>query len=155
MTRRLATVANCNDDIPMPIVRLNRWTLLLGVTAGLLTQQPWITTVLFLLILPAVLWGQKRSPIFQVGSRLFARQNATAPREDRRLMRFNNSIALTLLSCAQVAFLLNAPLAGWTFAGMVATAAAVALAGFCLGCYIYYKFKIHRTRLFRRFAGSQ
>ncbi|HYO50370.1 MAG TPA: hypothetical protein VEW94_11025 [Chloroflexia bacterium] len=55
------------SDIPMPIVRLNRWTLLTGIVVGLLLQQPLITTFLFLILLPAVLYGQRRSLIFQVG----------------------------------------------------------------------------------------
>ena len=83
------------------------------------------------------------------GKRLLAAQNATAEREDRRLMRFNNSIALILLGLAQVAFVLGAPQAGWVLAGLVAVAAAVALAGFCLGCYLYYQFKLYRYRLGR------
>src|SRR5215207_7006657 len=142
------TPPNCLD-IPMPIVKLNRWTLVGGIGLGLLLQQPLFTTVLFLLLLPAVLIGQRASVIFQVGKRLPAAQNAGAPREDRRLMRFNNSIALGLLGLAQVAFLLGAPLAGWALAVMVAVAAGVALAGFCVGCFLYYQLKLNRYRLGR------
>ncbi|HEY1012111.1 MAG TPA: DUF4395 domain-containing protein [Herpetosiphonaceae bacterium] len=136
------------DGIPLPVVKLNRWTLLAGILLGLATGQPWLTTILFALLLPAVLLGPRFSPIFLLGSALFARANATAEREDRRLMRFNNTIALVLLGAAQVAFLLGAPVLGWAFALMVAAAAGVALAGFCLGCFLYYQFKINRTRLF-------
>src|SRR4051812_20906902 len=94
------------SDIPMPIVRLNRWTLLTGVLLGFVLQQPLITTVLFLILLPAAVYGQRRSLIFQVGKRLLASRIAGAEGEDRRLMRFNNSIATILLGLAQVAFLL-------------------------------------------------
>lgn len=150
MTTHTATDAppNCLD-IPMPIVKLNRWTLVGGIGLGLLLQQPLFTTTLFLLLLPAVLIGQRASLIFQVGKRLPAAQNADAPREDRRLMRFNNSIALILLGLAQVAFLLGAPLIGWALAAMVAVAAGVALAGFCVGCFLYYQLKLNRYRLGR------
>lgn len=132
----------------MPIVKLNRWTLVVGVLAGLALQQPLLTTALFALILPAVLWGQQASLVFQVGSRVFARSIPGAETEDRRLMRFNNTIALLLLGAAQVAFLAGAPVLGWALALMVATAAAVALAGFCLGCFLYLQFKLNRYRLF-------
>jgi hypothetical protein len=135
------------SDVPMPIVRLNRWVLLVGIGLGLLLQQPVFTTLLFLILLPAVVIGQRASLIFRVGKRLFARQLPTAEREDRRLMRFNNTIALALLGLAQVAFLLGAPLVGWVLAGLVAVAAAVALAGFCVGCFIYYQFKLNRYRV--------
>ena len=60
-----AEQAQLCSDVPMPIVRLNRWTLLTGISLGLVFQQPLVTTFLFLILLPAVLWGQRRSLIFQ------------------------------------------------------------------------------------------
>lgn len=135
-------------DIPMPIVKLNRATLLTVILVGLIFQQPLATTLLFLILLPAVLYGQRASLIFQVGSRLLRRWNVTAEREDRRLMRFNNSIALVLLSLAQVFFLFNLPIVGWILSLMVAIAATIALAGFCIGCFLYFQFRINRSRLF-------
>lgn len=134
------------DGIPMPSVSFNRSVLVVGIVVGLLLQQSLFTTVLFLLLLPAVLGGRRWSLIFQIGKRLFASRIAKARAaghvEDPRLMRFNNSIALLLLGGAQIAFLAGADLIGWILALMVAVAAGVALAGFCLGCYLYYKFKL-------------
>jgi hypothetical protein len=135
-------------DIPKPIVTLNRSILLTGVVAALILQQPLITTALFVILLPAVLFGQKASLIFQVGKRVLAQQCATAEREDRRVQRFNNSIATVLLGLAQLGFLVGSPIIGWVFAGMVGIAAGVALAGFCFGCFLYYQFKLQRYRLF-------
>ncbi|HEY0734406.1 MAG TPA: DUF4395 domain-containing protein [Herpetosiphonaceae bacterium] len=140
--------STCEDGVPLPIVTLNRSVLLAGVAIGLLAQQPLLTTLLFLLLLPAVIFGQRGSPIAAVGRRLFARQIQTAEREDRRLMRFNNTIALVLLGAAQIAFLAGLPLLGWSFALMVGIAAGVALAGFCFGCFLYYQLKLHRYRIF-------
>jgi hypothetical protein len=137
-----------NRDIPVPIVRLNRWMLVVGILVGLALQQPLVTTLLFAILLPATVIGQRASLIFQVGKRLFARQLPTAEREDRRMQRFNNSIATILLGAAQIAFLAGAPVAGWVLALMVAAAAAIALAGFCIGCFLYYQFKLQRFRLF-------
>ena len=137
-------------DIPLPIVKLNRWTLVVGILGGLLLQQPLATTVLFGLLLPATLFGQRGSPIFWVGSRLLARRNAGAATEDRRMQRFNNAIATVLLGAAQVAFLLGAPVVGWALAGCVALAASVALAGFCVGCFLFLHFKLYRFRLASR-----
>ena len=145
--REQAQKAQLCSDIPMPIVRFNRWTLLAGISLGLVLQQPLITTFLFLILLPAVLWGQRRSPIFQVGKRLLASRIAGAEGEDRRLMRFNNSIAVVLLGLAQVAFLLGVPVIGWALSLMVAAAAAVALAGFCFGCFLFLRFRLYRYRL--------
>ena len=147
----MATVArhspNPCDDIPQPIVTLNRSVIVASVLLALLLRQPLITTALFMVLLVAVTFGQRYSLIFRLGSVLFASRNRTAPREDRRLMRFNNSIAVLLFGLAQIAFIAGYPLLGWSFALLVAVAAAVALAGFCLGCFFYFQFILQRYRL--------
>lgn len=140
----------CADGIPMPIVKLNRWTIVVGLVGGLLVQVPLVTTALFLLLLPATLFGSRGSLIYQVGTRLFARQIPQAEREDAQLQRFNNTIATTLLGLAQIAFLVGRPLVGWALAGAVAVAAGVAIAGFCVGCFLYFQFKLNRFRLIGR-----
>ena len=137
------------DDIPLPIVTLNRAVLLVGVVVGFLLQQPVVTTGLVVLLLPGVLFGQRWSPIFRLGRIVLARWIPGAPREARVLMRFNNSIAIVCLVAAQTAFLAGAPLVGWAFAGLVAAAAAFALAGFCVGCVLFYWLKQARFRLAR------
>ena len=144
------TSINHVKGIPMPIVSLNRVMLLAGITLGAIIQQPLITTTLFLIILPAVLWGQKASLIYLVGSRLFEKQNLTAASESPKLMRFNNAIAVILLGLAQIAFLTGASLAGWIISGIVALAALVALCGFCFGCFLFYQFNLQRYKLFGR-----
>lgn len=140
---------NC-EDVPLPIVKLNRWFLLLGVLGGLVFQQPLVTTVLFLILLPATVFGQRFSLIFHTGSRLFAGSIPLAEREDRRLQRFNNTIATVLLGSAQVAFLAGWTTLGWGLSVAVAVAASVALAGFCVGCFLYYQFKLNRYRLLNK-----
>ncbi|EAT59914.1 DUF4395 domain-containing protein [Chlorobium ferrooxidans] len=134
--------------IPLPVVKLNRVVLLTGIVAAILTQQPVITTLLFVIILGSVVFGRKGSLIFFVGSRIFAEQNKRAATEDPKLMRFNNSIAAILLGGAQFAFLLGAPLTGWILSGFVAVAAAIALGGFCFGCFLFYQFNLQRFKFF-------
>ncbi|MGN6031173.1 MAG: DUF4395 domain-containing protein [Thermomicrobiales bacterium] len=144
--------------IPEPIVTLNRVMLLGGVAVAFLTPQPWITTLLLAILVAAVTFGPKGSIPFQVGRRFLAGRvrNAIARGEveDRRLMRFNNSIAIVLLALAQGAFLLGAPVAGWVLSGMVALAAAVALAGFCVGCFLYYRLRLLQHRWATMRAGA-
>jgi hypothetical protein len=134
--------------IPQPIVKLNQSILLAGVIAGIVFQQPLITTALFIITLGSVLFGKKGSLVYAVGSRILEKQNRDAATDDPRLVRFNNSIAMLLLGFAQIAFLLGAPLAGWILAGMLGIATAVALCGFCLGCFLFYQFNIQRYKLF-------
>ncbi len=133
--------------IPFPIVKLNRWVLLTGISTAIIIQQPIITTLLFFIILSSVVFGKSGSLIYIVGSRIFAKQNENTPTEDPRLMRFNNSIAAILLGGAQIAFLAGVPLTGWILSGFVAVAATVALSGFCFGCFLYYHLFIYLFKL--------
>ncbi len=140
---------NTHSGIPMPIVTLNRMVLTFGILLALLTQQSWITTLLFLVLLPTVLLGKRFSLIYWVGSILFQQKIQTAEYEDAGLQRFNNTIATTLLGFAQIFFIMGQPVLAWIFAGMVMVASGIALLGFCVGCYLYYQFKIQRYRIFK------
>lgn len=145
--QQTSTATSCASEIAAPIVTLNRLVLVNGVALAVFVQQPLVTTALFVVVLGAVLFGQRGSLVYQVGSRLFAERNAAAIAEgryeDRKLMRFNNAIAALMLGGAQVAFLAGAPVVGWGLSLAVATAAAVALAGFCLGCFLYTQYKLN------------
>ena len=148
-----SAATSCDPSgIPAPIVKLNRWTLVIGILAAFTLQQPLITTLLFVIVASAALFGRRGSLIYALGSRLFKRQNAKAlaaeQYDDRRVMRFNNAVAAIMLGGAQIAFLLGASFVGWMLALIVVAAAAVALAGFCVGCYIYTQWHI-RSRVWR------
>lgn len=140
-----------NDGVLLPIVTLNRSVLVAGLLGGLLVRQPLVTTVLFLVVLGAALFGRRGSVIFRVGTRLFRGRNRRALAagwvEERRVMRFNNAIAALFLGLAQVAFLVGAPVVGWTLSIVVAAAAAIALAGFCVGCFVLTQIALNRHRL--------
>lgn len=144
------SISKTPETIPMQIVSFNRIILLGGILLAIMFRQPLVTTLLFLLVVPSVLFGRKASLIFRAGSKLFPGRNPDEAGESPELMRFNNAIAAILLGAAQLCFLAGAPLAGWILCGMVATAAAVALCGFCLGCFLYFQFNLQRHRLFGR-----
>ncbi len=134
--------------VPLPIVTLNRVFLTFGILIAILTNQIWITTLIFLIILPAALLGKRYSLIYFVGSRLLTKQIEDSEYEDAALQRFNNTIAASLLAFSQLFFMLNQSIVGWVFAGMVMVASGVALLGFCFGCFLYYQFKIQRYKIF-------
>jgi len=134
--------------IPLAVVRLNRWTIVVAVLLAFALRAPIVTTVLFLIIAPTVIFGRRASLIYQVGTRLFPSPASETEGEDPGLMRFNNTLAALMLGLAQIAFLVHADLVGWILAAFTALAAAVALAGFCVGCFLYYRFKLHRSQLF-------
>jgi len=139
-----------SQGVPLPIVTLTRSSLVVGVAVALALRLPWLTTLLFLMLLAAVLFGPRGNLFNLAGARLFAKRLADAAREDPRLMRFNNLLALVLLGLAQVAFAFGIPFLGWIAASFVAAAAGLALSGFCLGCFLYHRLRMERYRLFGR-----
>jgi hypothetical protein len=136
------------DDVPVPIVTLSRWIYVIVLSAALILQQPWLTTVILALVLPPVLWGRKWNLIGMIGRKIYGESLRTAEREDRSLIHFNNLILVILLGAAQIAFLLGYSLFGWILTGMCIGAAGLALMGFCIGCVIYYQFKLARYKFF-------
>lgn len=153
MATTFPAAAGCENGVPNPIVKLNRWTLVTGAISALALGFPLITTALFAIVASAAVFGQRGSLIFAIGSRVFPAQNdralAAGEFEDRRLMRFNNALAAIMLGAAQLAFLFGWSIAGWVFTVAVAGAAGVALAGFCVGCFIFTQWHI-RTSIRRR-----
>jgi hypothetical protein len=142
------TSAQNQKGIPHPIVTLNRAVLTFGILLALLTQQIWITTILFLILLPGTLLGKRYNLIYFVGKTLMKDQIKNSSYEDAGLQRFNSIIAATLLGLAQISFLMGFHILGWIFSVLVMLASGVALLGFCIGCFLYYQFKIQRYRLF-------
>jgi hypothetical protein len=134
-------------DVPLPIVTFGRWIHCGTLLAAFVLQQPVITTALLIILLAGLLGGNAWNAIGLVGKRLFATQLRGAEREDYRMMRFNTLIAITLLSGAQIAFVLGAPVVAWVLVWAVIAASAVALAGFCLGCFLYYQFKLNTRKI--------
>jgi len=149
----ISNTDSCEDGIPYPIVAVNRGIIVGGVLLALWSDQPLITTLVLALLLPAALFGRKASPVFRIGSVLLREAIAHAPVEDQRVQRFNNIIAVVMLGAAQLAFILGAAWLGWVFSVAVAFAALVALCGFCVGCFLYFQFRINRSRLVR--AGAR
>jgi Na+/H+ antiporter NhaD/arsenite permease-like protein len=132
--------------IPRAIVRLNRSTIVGFVVVAAVLNAPWITTVLFVVIALAACFGRRLSPVYRIGMALFRPAPDPVHDEDPQLMRFNNRLAALMLGGAQIAFVLHVPTVGWALCGACALAAAVALAGFCVGCFLYYQFNAIRRR---------
>lgn len=125
--------------IPRPLVRLNQWTILLSVIFT------WITGVTWLLVIPlaANLLGIlfNYNPIIRVG-RLFLKKAPSAyiP-EDAQQQKFNSGIASFCLAAGLLGYILDWQVVGYIFTGMVAIASSIAIAGFCIGCFLHFQLK--------------
>jgi len=136
------------QDIPVPIVNFGRWVNLIFLLVGLLARQPWFTTALFLLLLPGFIFGDKFNFVGRIGKKLFASKIKGSLYEDKKLIRFNNMLLMTMLFMAQIAFIIGNSIIGWGISILDMAANGLALAGFCVGCVIYYKLKLYRYMIF-------
>lgn len=130
---------------------LNRATIVVSIVVALALGLPIITTALLVVLAAALLPGPQGSLIFHVGNRLLRRQVAVAREsghtEEAVLMQFNNSIAVAMLGLAQIAFIAGQPSLGWILSAVVAVAATVALAGFCVNCFRFVRLRMLQYRL--------
>lgn len=136
--------------IPLPLVRANQAVLVAGVALALLSRSPWPLAVLVALLVPGLCLGPRANPVFAAARRLLGRRLQGAPREDAQMQRFNQAIATTLLAGALAAFAAGRPVLGWALAAAVGLAAAGALLGFCVGCFLYLRLRALRARLGQR-----
>ncbi len=138
----------CEKGIPLSVVTLNRAVIVISVLLGLTLHQPLLIVPIFVVLVFALLLGPRGSLVYQIGVRVFAQPTDESGYEDCRLMRFNNTLAVLMLGAALVAFVFGQSVIGWLLAATVAIVATVALAGFCVGCFLYFQFRLQRSRLF-------
>jgi hypothetical protein len=133
-------------DVPVPVLNFSRWVYFIILVSGLVLQKPWGTSLLLVLLLPVILFGKKWNIIGQVGRRLLASKIPGSLYEDSRLIQFNNILLVIMLMFAQIAFVIGNNIIGWVITSMAIIATGLALAGYCVGCFLYYKFKLYRYR---------
>ncbi|MGG2200191.1 MULTISPECIES: DUF4395 domain-containing protein [Paenibacillus] len=134
-------------EIPIPFIRTNQIGIVVFVVLAIVLQQPALIAALWAVQL-ITLWRGIRVNVFvQLASPFLKHRIQGAQTEAAELSRFNNSIAVTLLTVSMIAFWLDpSGWSGYVAAALVAVAAFVAICGFCVGCFLYYQFKRLRRR---------
>ena len=127
------------NSLPKPLVQLNQWFIVTTVALSWLSQIEFFLLLPFLVGMSALLF--KYNPVMQAGKLFLKKEPSAYPPEDAEQQRFNNIIAVSCLGGSIIS-----SLAGWNtgvylFSGMVFVAASVALAGFCIGCFIRFQWK--------------
>ncbi len=137
-------MSNSPISIPRPLVRTNQWFIFLSTVATWLSGQSW----LLLLPLIAGLLGMffDYNPVMRV-AKLFLKKNPSEyiP-EDKDQQQFNQLIAISLLAVGFLSYLMGWSTIAWIATIMVATASFVAILGFCIGCYIRFKWQQFRYK---------
>jgi len=125
--------------IPRPLVRLNQWTILLSVIFTWITGIVWILAIPLAANLLGVLCNY--NPIISSGKLFLKKAPSAYIPEDAQQQKFNASIASFCLTGGLLSYLLNWHVVGHIFTVMVAIASSIAIAGFCIGCFLHFQLK--------------
>jgi hypothetical protein len=137
-----------HKDVPIPVLTFTRWVYFIILVSGILLQNPWETTVLLVLLLPVVLFGKRWNIIGLLGKKVLASKIPGSQYEDRRLIQFNNTLLVIMLVFVQIAFLSGNKIIGWVITSIAIAATGLALAGYCVGCFLYYRFKLFKYKFY-------
>jgi hypothetical protein len=148
MFREIKKLEITNDplDVPIPVLNFSRWIYFIIMSLSIITQIPWGITVLFLLLVPSAIYGRKANLISIAGKKLLSSKIIFSLKEDRHLIQFNNFLLIFILLIAQLFFLVGNKIIGWGFVLIGIAATGLALAGFCVGCVLYFRFKLYKYR---------
>ncbi|MCR8631780.1 DUF4395 domain-containing protein [Paenibacillus radicis (ex Xue et al. 2023)] len=129
-------------EIPVPYVRANQAGIVLFVVLAIVLQQPVFIAAIWAIQVIGLWRGFRANLIVRLATPFLASRVAGAQTESAELLRFNNSIAVILLTISLFCFwVIHSAVAGYIAAAMVAIAALIAICGFCVGCFLYYQFK--------------
>jgi hypothetical protein len=144
------TTFECADDIPLHWVRANQIGILLCIILTLIIGEPWLLAATLVVQLISRWFGVRYNLFIRLFSTLLPSSSKT---ESRELLRFNNLLAILFLFGYLIAYGLQATIIAYVFLGMLSVAVVLALAGFCLGCFIYYQWKQFWLRRNRRLGS--
>lgn len=134
------------------VLRFNQIVIVAGIVTALLIQQPSIVV-----IIGAVLLIGSLDPRLAAFKRLYSslirpalRLAVNVSQDDPRPHNFAQGLGGVFLMLATLAFIIGWSLVGWSLAVIVAALALLNLTtSFCLGCFLYYQYRLHSRRLER------
>jgi len=127
------------NTIPKPLVLSNQWTIILSSFIALLSQSAWVLLIPLIASLLSVFF--KFHPIMMLVRQFLKKPLNQYEQEDRSQLQFNQWIAISFLLVAVIGYMFS-----WTILFNVATimvglAALIAVLGFCIGCFIRYRYQ--------------
>ncbi|MBU9713428.1 DUF4395 domain-containing protein [Bacillus tamaricis] len=127
-------------EIPVTLVKANQLMLVILTLLSIFLQNVWIVLGTLVLVAASLLFGPKANLAMRI-AKIFIKDFSKDETEAVVLLRFNQTIAASLLAIATTILFVSGHWIAWVFTGMVSIAAAVALSGFCVGCFMYYQIK--------------
>lgn len=137
-------MSHSSISIPRPLVRTNQWFIFLSTLATWLSGQTWF----LLLPLIAGLLGMMfdYNPIMRAAKLFLKKKPSEYIPEDKDQQQFNQLIAISLLTVGFLSHLMGWSTIAWIATIMVATASFVAILGFCIGCFIRFRWQQYRYK---------
>jgi fatty acid desaturase len=128
-------------EIPLVYIKSNQTGIVIFTVSALLFRQPVLIFILLGIELAGLLFGLKWNVFVQL-SKLFIKDKFNKSKtQAAELTKFNNTLAVVFLLISTVFFIIGNNFAGYVFAGILSIVVVIALAGFCLGCFLYFQFK--------------
>jgi hypothetical protein len=131
-------------SIPRPLVQTNQVVIVISVLFTWLTGSEIFLLVPLLSGLSGILL--KINPIMQVAKLFLKKPMESYIPEDWHQQQFNQKIAVFCLGAGLISFFIGWEVAGYVFTILVATAATIAIFGFCIGCFIHFQWKQYLYR---------
>ena len=145
---------NTPAGVPRPLVRTNQWVIVISVIIAVTTNFYAILLLPLLAGLSGLIFG--KNFVILLAKSLFKKFSkkplSEYIQEDKSDLRFNQVIASSMLLLSLVAHFSGFQITGIVFAAIVFLAAAVAISGFCVGCWLH--FQIHQWQYRRKLKKS-
>ncbi|WP_088105503.1 DUF4395 family protein [Halalkalibacter urbisdiaboli] len=129
--------------IPKPLVQLNQIFILLFILLAFLIHTGFLFIPLIVGIITLI---KKQNPLIHFSKNFLRNTASSYIQEDPEQQLFNQWIATICLALSILFYTLNFHVIGHVFSLLVAVAAGLALAGFCIGCTIRYRYKMWRYK---------
>ncbi|SFL70320.1 protein of unknown function [Gracilibacillus orientalis] len=130
-------------SIPKPLVQTNQAFILITVLLGLFLHPlilllPFVTGLITLIT--------KNNPVIRLGKNFLKKPANAYPPEDKAQQIFNQWIATVCIGLSLFFFTVQINWLAYTFSIMVVIASGLALAGYCIGCTIRYRYMMWKHR---------
>lgn len=123
--------------IPKPLVQTNQAFIFISVLLALFIHKAILIIPLTIGIFTLI---TKQNPIISIGKRWLSKPLNKYPQEDKDRQIFNQWIATICIGLSTLFFYFGLNVLGYVFSIMVLAASGIALMGFCIGCFIRYRY---------------
>ncbi|MGI2336222.1 MAG: DUF4395 domain-containing protein [Dehalogenimonas sp.] len=133
------------NEVPVILLRANQMGIVALILLAIVTQSPIPIALLLLVEIGGLMFGLKGNLFIRIVRPLIKHRIAASSLEARELARFNNTLAVGFLVLSTLLLTLGWTLAGYIVAGVLGVVVSFAIGGYCLGCVLYYQYKLLKS----------